>query len=41
VRVDDDAALAGVVAAANSSDGAQVLVMRSAIDYLVESVVTA
>ena len=41
VRVDDDAALAGVVAAANTSEGAQVLVMRSAIDNLVESVATA
>ncbi|MBU6330532.1 MAG: hypothetical protein KGR18_11350 [Acidobacteria bacterium] len=41
VQVDDDAALAGVVAAAQGSDGASVLVMRSAIDNLVESVVTA
>lgn len=41
VRVDDDAALAGVVAAAQGSDGAQVLVLRSAIDRLVESVESA
>ena len=41
VRVDDDAALAGVVAAANASDGAQVLVLRSTIDHLVDSVMTA
>lgn len=41
VQVDDDAALAGVVAAAQGSDGASVLVMRSAIDNLVESVATA
>ena len=41
VRVADEAALAGVVAAADASEGAQVLVLRSAIDNLVESVVTA
>lgn len=41
VQVDDEAALSGVVAAAEGSEGAQVLVMRSAIDNLVASVVTA
>lgn len=41
VQVGDDAARRDVVAAAERSDGAQVLVMRSIIDHLVDSVVTA
>lgn len=41
VQVDGDEALQGVVAAAQGTDGAEVLVLRSVIDELVDSVVTA
>lgn len=41
VRVADEAALASVVAAARSSEGAQVLLLTGIVDNLVDSVVTA
>lgn len=41
VRVNDDATLASLVEAAGRADDAQVLVMRSFIDNLVETVATA